>query len=123
MRKLALIAALLLVAAPASADLMQRYEAADEAVMTRFNALIGQKGGTWSEADRRGRTCLMAELQKRHGARAVSGAIRDLERVAAKAGAARDASGLAVEKTMVLARNGIPVAKWAPVAQACKTSF
>ncbi|MBY6155189.1 hypothetical protein KUV47_18345 [Vannielia litorea] len=123
MRKFALIAALLLVAAPASADLMQRYEAADEAVMVRVNALLGQKGGIWSDADRRGRTCLMAELQKRHGAKKVSAAVRDLEKVAAGAPRARDASRLSIDKTLVLAKNGIPVQKWAPVAQACKTSF
>ena len=123
MHKIALITALLMMAAPASADLMKRYEAADEVVMTRLNALLGQKGGTWSDADRRGRSCLMAELTRRYGEKRVSGAIRDLEKVAAKAGKARDASGLAVEKTAVLARNGIPLTKWAPVAQACGTSF
>lgn len=125
MKRLALILALTLVASTAQADLLSRWETAEEAITERQFALYNNSAAfqPWSAEVRAGKACLLAQMQGEFTARQLEGYVSDLEGVAAGRMSFTDPIELASAWSRAASANRMWFEVVAPLAASCNSSF
>jgi hypothetical protein len=129
MKPLFLSLILSLAATVAQADLLTRWENAEEAILERQAALFQIEYGTsgtfepWTTDVRAGKSCLLDAMVVKFGAGKIEGWISDLEGVAARRMSYERALDLGSDWTGASSRNQLWFEEVVPLAQACNSSF
>ena len=125
MKTLLATLALMVAASAAQADLLSRWEAAEEALLERQFALYNNSAAyqPWSDDVRRGKACLLGLMQREFRPGQIEGYIRDLETAAARRMTFTDPMDLTSAWSRAASNNRMWFEVMAPLAASCNSSF
>lgn len=124
--KTALIAGVFaLFSSAAHADLLSRWEVAEEATMQRLFDLYGNSAAfqPWTPDIRNGKACLLEAMLREFGTGKVEGFVAHKEATAARRMSYSDPLELTSESMRATTANRIWFEEIAPLAQACGSDF
>lgn len=114
-----------LFATTASADMLSRWEVAENAISDRAAVLWGNPGSIppWNAQTRAGKSCLLDAMRAQYGERKAEGYVSYLENLAARAQSYTDQTELSLDWMRAGSSNRMWAEDLAPMALACNSSF